>query len=149
MRVTKASTYHQDKVEVYGQWLDTLAEWDFFATWTTREPWTAKAWRRAISRYLSDVRASSYFWGLESHRSGYLHAHGLIKDDSGQLTSRFLWKTSFDRFGRSKIILFDPGKGATKYVSKYCFKAHHSDVFDWDFKVGKFPITPVPRGLTV
>ena len=150
-------------IDEYGNWLNQLSgehPWSFFITATcpAGEKRTARSWRRSMERtmlqpYLDGIFVVSRgFWGLERHKSGAFHAHGLIQvhdrfgcylDGSGdawekQTESQIatdIWSVLFDRFGRSECIPFDPDKGASFYVSKYCFKDITGRELDWDFHV--------------
>ena len=89
-------------------------------------------------------REPGYFVGSET--GGHLHRehlHGLlfIPPDEGQrdlwgdvwpIREKYLrkraWEWWFKHYGRALILPFDPGKGATHYVTKYVTKA----LSDWD-----------------
>lgn len=116
-----------------GDWLDTLAPWTFWFTFTYRYAPSLPTVRRTMSRWTADVKPSLVFWGSESGPcTGRNHVHGLLYFDPDRLNEPLLgavairpaalWKSAFLRFGRSAVDTFDPEKGATHYVSKYVTK---------------------------
>lgn len=139
--------------EEYGQWLDELVlpwSWDYFITVTAPagENRTAGAWRRTMNR-ICKARYDSYFhshffWALERHKSGQLHAHALLRlwhmGSYGSLNDDMTNPRDHIRnmifakcilTGRSQVMSFDPKLAATHYVSKYVVK--EADGVDWDF----------------
>ena len=121
------STIHY--AEEVGNWLDTLAPWDFWATFTYRYPPSLPAVRRSIERFSAEVSPSLMFWGSESGAcTGRNHVHALLhfgKPDLGfvaPVSAHALWSVAFRRFGRSHVDAFEPERGASHYVAKYVSK---------------------------
>lgn len=120
----------------FGSWLNRLqycdqdpskeltAPWDYWTTWTFREPRTSRAIRRAIEAHIERIGASRAFWGIEAGKvNGRLHGHGLLHF-ARQIPpqAEAIWKDWFKRHGRAHVDEFDQEKGATHYVSEYVSK---------------------------
>lgn len=96
---------------------------------------SAKSWRRGLHDLHEYAGSRRLFWGLEAHRSGALHVHGLIELPV-DVRKPGLEKAEWDRlrkfctakFGRSDIERYDRDLGAAHYVSKYVAK----ELNDWD-----------------
>lgn len=115
--------------------------WDWFVTITWRQDITDYgAWRR-IRAWLCWLEREARnhvgaYIAVEYHRwrSGpnYLvpHAHLLVLGVA-HLQRTAVWKRTYERHGRARILPYDPTKGASHYVSKYVAK----EVFErgeWD-----------------
>lgn len=116
-----------------GQWLDGVAEWDYWLTITFRYAPSLPSVRRSMERFSDQVNPSLFFWGSESGPcTGRNHVHGLLHFDQSKLnfppTPSAVWNVAFQRFGRTHVDKFDPQKGATHYVAKYVSKT----ISDWD-----------------
>src|SRR5688500_18407325 len=104
-------------------WIDFLGryEWRFFATLTSRYPNTSKRlvseFRRFIRRLERISKGDvSWFYAIESGRSGIQHIHALIAP-SVALPAKILeaeW-----RLGFSHIRTFDPLHGASYVVKEF------------------------------
>ena len=116
--------------------------WDWFVTITFRdEPTDYGAWRRTYAWLRSLEKSARRHVGayivIEYHRwragRNYMvpHSHLLVTGVAG-LKRTVVWKRTFDRYGRTRILPYDPQKGASYYVAKYVAK----EVFErgeWDF----------------
>ena len=122
-----------------GNWLDTLAPWNFWCTFTYRYPPSLPAVRRSMCRFNEEISPSLMFWGSESGAcTGRNHVHALLYFDENRISmplfgavpisSRAIWSKAFKRFGRSHVDVFDPERGASHYVAKYVSKR----LSDWD-----------------
>ncbi len=130
---------HSTYATEVGNWLDTLAPWNFWCTFTYRYPPSLPAVRRSMCRFDEEVSPSLMFWGSESGAcTGRNHVHALLYFDDNRLSmplfgavpisARAIWAKGFKRFGRSHVDTFDPERGASHYVSKYVSKR----ISDWD-----------------
>lgn len=128
-----ASEFRWRKIlpEAYGAWLDGLAPWSWFVTVTFRDrngyaP-TSDGGIRAIEGWLRDLGKMAgapigFVIGEEFGPLGNrFHCHLLVCGVS-HLSRRFWWYEAYRRFGRARILPFDPKRGATFYVSKYVAK---------------------------
>jgi hypothetical protein len=130
----------------YGEWLDTFT-WHWFATLTFRLPPSSRTSLNHFRRFARDLgrlaeRGPGYFVGSETgglHGREHLHAllyfppprNGDLFHTHGEgirALRSVAWKWWFDRYGRALILDYDPGKGASHYVTKYCTKT----LADWD-----------------
>ena len=116
-----------------GNWLDTLAPWNFWCTFTYRYPPSLPAVRRSMCRFNEEISPSLMFWGSESGAcTGRNHVHALLYFDENRISMPLLgevpisayglWSKAFKRFGRSHVDVFDRKLGASHYVSKYVSK---------------------------
>jgi hypothetical protein len=92
---------------------------------------------RRFKRYLKLVKEKfdvnkgfDYFVAYERHQTGYFHIHGLIGGVSG-ITDSDMWEVWFKKYGRAKVVTYEPGKGATHYLTKYVTK----ELCGWDIKI--------------
>lgn len=121
--------------DALGEWLDDM-EWDYWATWTFREPRSARSIRRAVEAHIDRIGASRAFWGIESGKvNGRLHVHGLLHF-SRQIPpqAEAIWQDWHQRHGRAHIDQYDSDSGAAHYVSKYVTK----DIADYDLQGAQF-----------
>jgi len=118
---------------VAADWSDWLNqhEWDYFCTFTAKYHLTLASARRAMDIALDRVcrgEKAMAFWCAEefNQRSGY-HLHALIRSD---YRAKEIWQWWFDRYGRARILLFDPKLGGSHYVAKYvCKKVVDYDIY--------------------
>ena len=104
-------------------WDDFLRErtWTHCATLTTEAPMTATALRRAFERFQREVARLAvgpvpFFYSVEcGERAGRLHVHALL-GGTAHLTTRDI--ASRWQHGHTRVLIYDPSRGATGYVSK-------------------------------
>ena len=130
----------QNRAQQMGDWLSRF-NWDWFVTLTFRdEPSDYGAWNRAYAwlRWLerSLRRRVGAYIVVEYHRyragPNYMvpHVHLLVTGVAGsQRTS--VWERTFQRYGRARILPYDPKLGASYYVAKYVAKEAFSRG-EWD-----------------
>jgi len=134
---------HSTYATEVGNWLDSLAPWTFWCTFTFRYSPSLPSVRRSMEKFNVDVSPTLFFWGSESGAcTGRNHVHALLYFDSQRLhsplfgelpiSSRAIWQKAFNRFGRSHVDEFEAEKGASHYVSKYVSK----QISDWDILHG-------------
>lgn len=127
--------------DTFGNWLSQYP-WNFWATLTFRfkVEKTLNA-KRYFHRWLSQVSKKygvrpSYFFAVEFFASGESnHIHSLLYLPHNDLFHKNpyiepAWRMWFERYGRARIEVYDPGKGARYYLAKYITK----DIHDWDFE---------------
>ena len=134
--------------EDLGRWLDTLTDWDAWATLTFRTPSPEGAARRipgwpgsgpspdrAAYHYRSWITGlgrgapTPTFYAVEKGRGGRVHLHALLGLGDGSVTRKSLWRSWFTRYGRCQLQRFDPALGATHYITKYLTKSpEHWDI---------------------
>jgi len=115
----------------YATWLQTF-HWDYFFTVTfrspRREPYYAM---KGVWTELKKYNVGRAFLGVEPHRTGDLHIHGIM---SGM---PFPWKPEislpwdifdglFHKFGRSKVEACNSNELVTNYCAKYILKEQSS-----------------------
>lgn len=123
--------------QAWGTWLSGLADWNWFATLTFRDPpadrpgWTrvgwkysGKAWNTFINQVglakglhdVSWVRCREYqYW------RGVPHFHALVAGVS-ELRRDEAWQFWFENYGIARILPYDPQLGAGFYLCKYVTK---------------------------
>ncbi len=114
--------------EVYGEFISTLAPWDWFVTLTFREAIVSDLAVARIKEWLADLQADvggkSIGWLLAEEFGrvgGRYHCHLLLTGVAKQ-SRKFWWSEAFRRFGRSEIRPFDPKQAAAFYAAKYAAK---------------------------
>lgn len=129
----RATPSGPDAVQQYGDWLEELAEWDYWCTLTFRWDVSERTARRYIERWLEKVQPSLMWWGTERGRLGRVHIHGLISFGHYEYgpSAHQLWDSW--PHGRSQFDQFDAGRGASHYVGKYVTK----DAADYDVSVNR------------
>ncbi len=114
--------------EAYGEFIVSLAAWDWFCTITFRNEVTDSA--RAVAEvkaWLDLVRreAGLNFAYLIAEELGALggrfHCHILVADVRF-LNRGFWWKEAYRRFGRSRIEPCERARAASFYAAKYSAK---------------------------
>jgi len=117
--------------QVYSDWLQTK-HWDYFFTTTFRsprkEPYYAlnHCWHELKNHHVARA-----FIGVEPHKSGDLHLHGLLAGRGGGWQPEIklpwdIWEGLFERFGRSKVEACNSQEAVTAYCAKYVLKAQSS-----------------------
>ena len=136
----------QELKQAWGKWLSGLADWDWYATLTFRDPsdpdrpgWTKPGWayaKGAWGRFVQSlpIPLGEPIWvrmfELQRWR-GVPHIHALIggvKD----LRRDEAWAWWFKRYGLARILPYDPSLGAGYYLCKYVVK----ELGDIDFSGG-------------
>jgi len=114
--------------EAYGEFISTLALWDWFVTLTFREAIVRDLAVTRIEAWLADIQAAvggkQIGWLLAEEfgrMGGRYHCHLLVTGVEGQ-TRKFWWSEAFRRFGRSEIRPFNPEQAAAFYAAKYAAK---------------------------
>jgi len=129
-RRKKISDPYQKKV---GDWLDSMAPWDFWFTITFRYPPSLPTVRRSMGRFAGSLSPTLMFWGSESGPcTGRNHVHGLLYFDENRISmpllgavpisAKGIWTKAFRAYGRTHVNAFDPERGAAHYVGKYVTK---------------------------
>lgn len=117
---------HQVIQEAYSEYLQSY-KWDFFYTITTRNKYGSDiTLQRSIERWAANSHVRRAFVAIENGKAtGRLHSHGLIKMAGPGNYPEFspvLWKSAFDRFGRSTIEPIRALGDVSSYCSKYVLK---------------------------
>jgi len=114
--------------EAYGEFISTLAEWDWFVTITFKEITARDLAVARIEEWLADIQGAvggkQIGWLLAEEFGrigGRYHCHLLLTGVQNQ-QRKFWWREAFRRFGRSEITPFDPEKAAAFYAAKYAAK---------------------------
>jgi len=114
--------------EAYGEFISSLAEWDWFVTITFREIAARDLATARIEEWLADIQATAggkqIGWLLAEEFGrigGRYHCHLLVAGVVNQ-TRKFWWSEAFRRFGRSEIRPFNPEQAAAFYAAKYAAK---------------------------
>jgi len=145
----KPSESASDIRSSYAEWLQEY-NWDYFCTVTFRLPRVnPQPALNVVWKALQPHNVGRAFLAAEHHLvSDNLHIHGILAgyhpDWSPQMSLPWdIWKTCFDRFGRSKIDLVGSHEAVTAYCAKYVLKGTsradyygvYGDAFCW--KEGK------------
>jgi len=114
--------------EAYGQFISTVAEWDWFVTITFREIIVRDLAVARIEEWLADIQGAvggkQIGWLLAEEfgrMGGRYHCHLLVTGVARQ-SRKFWWSEAFRRFGRSEIRVFNPEQAAAFYAAKYAAK---------------------------
>jgi hypothetical protein len=129
---------YQRSLEVRSKVVDiaSTVNWEFYVTGTyrlenaTKSIYTVKRRIFSMMNYFRDREGGkgvSYFIGIEKHRTGMLHWHGLIGRGLNA-TKEEIFKFMFEKYGRSTVVEYEPGKGAEHYITKYIIK----NLCEWD-----------------
>jgi len=127
----------------WAKWLNELP-WDMYHTLTFKDRTAPEQAEKEFHRYVRRINERLYGkryrkkgtainWAraLEYQKRGVIHFHCLTNGTMPVKYSdlRHLWNTVSDNTGFSYIEKYDPGKGATAYLSKYVVKDGDIDVF--------------------
>ena len=114
--------------EAYGEFISTLAGWDWFVTITFREITVRDLAVARIEEWLADIQGAvggkQIGWLLAEEFGrvgGRYHCHLLVTGVVNQ-TRKFWWREAFRQFGRSEIRPFDREQAAAFYAAKYAAK---------------------------
>ena len=118
-----------------GDWL-TEFEWDCWCTWTFDERFgpTGPSPDRCLyhtRRWVEHLPgpACGYFLAVERGTGGRVHSHGLLRlPDPPTPSRKSLWAAWLDRYGRCRVLPYDPDRGAAYYIAKYITK----EPLGWD-----------------
>jgi hypothetical protein len=107
-------------------WLDGF-NWTYFGTFTFRKPiMNPLVAKSHFEAFLKPFKAN-FFCAVERFYLGHeCHLHALIFSDA---KARDLWRVWFSRYGRARVLSFEPSRGAAYYLTKYVTK----ELCDWDF----------------
>ncbi len=114
--------------EAYGEFISSLAEWNWFVTITFKEITVRDLAVTRIEEWLADIQGAvggkQIGWLLAEEFGrigGRYHCHLLVTGVLSQ-QRQFWWREAFRRFGRSEIKPFDPEQAAAFYAAKYAAK---------------------------
>jgi len=125
-----------DICQAFGQWLDGITDWEWYATLTFRDPadparpdWTRIGWKAAqtaLNRFHHDLVMESdanpsWVAVMEMQRRGVPHWHMLVANVPDQ--RRMDWVDWWwDNFGIARILPYQAELGARYYLGKYLMK---------------------------
>jgi hypothetical protein len=139
------NTERQELKQAWGDFLGKMANWDWFATLTFRDPgpgngnWTKPGWgyaKNAFKGFVAAVQpvlgAAEYVRMFELQKErGVPHIHALLS--SPELPRRDeAWAWWWGRYGFARILPYDHKLGARYYLCKYISK----DIADIEFSPG-------------
>lgn len=138
----------EDLRTAYAGWLQQY-QWDYFFTTTFRSPRREPYYAlKNVWSELEKHRVARAFIGVEPHRTGDLHLHGILAGLGADwvlgidLPSN-IWSALFKRFGRSKVEACNNHDAVSLYCAKYILKAQNSvidhygvfgDKYSWNLK---------------
>ncbi len=127
----------QELKQAWGDWVKDMANWDWYATLTFREPspeevargYTQRGWKYADTAWNKFLGALPAPLGVEhwfrafepSKWRGVPHIHALISG-TGELRRDEAWDWWFARYGFARILPYDRQLGAGYYLCKYVTK---------------------------
>lgn len=133
--------------QAWGDWLSSLASWEWFVTMTFKDPeggldgtWTKPGWghaRRAWEALVARARPGlgELTWvrmfELQGWR-GVPHIHGLVAGVDPTVRRLDLVDWAWGAYGMTRVLPYDPARGARFYLCKYVTK----DLADIDFSPG-------------
>jgi len=131
------STTKQDLKQAWGAWISGLANWDWYATLTFRDPepeelargYTKRGWGYAVKAYKRFVEALPAPLGVGhwvrmfeyQQERGVPHVHALLSGVQ-DLRRDEAWSWWFQRYGLARILPYDNKLGAGYYLCKYVTK---------------------------
>jgi len=122
--------------QAWGDWLSTLADWEWFVTMTFRDPprssgtWTRPGWGYAKGAWEAFRKAQQPPLGelawvrcfeMQQWR-GVPHIHALVANSDPAIT---LWEMKawcWRNYGMARVLPYDPTLGAGHYLCKYLTK---------------------------
>ena len=123
--------------QAFGNWLDGMAAWDWYATLTFRDPadprfpnWTKIGWKSAHNALnklnsalirLEDSSNPVWVAVMELQARGVPHWHALVSNVAGERRMDWVdwW---FNRYGIARILPYQQELGARYYLGKYLTK---------------------------
>lgn len=127
---------HDSLTGAFGEWLENMAEWEWYATLTFRDPqdprypnWTKIGWisahnalRKLNSAFVSATDTNPLWVAcMELQQRGVPHWHLLVGNTLGE--RRLYWKDWWDqRYGYARIFAYEKQLGARYYLGKYLTK---------------------------
>jgi len=130
--------------QAWGDWLTTLANWEWFVTMTLRDPpgpgtWTRpgwatakRAWREFTGLCRPAVGRLRWVRCFEIQRDrGVPHVHALMANMDGLVRRMDMVDWAWERWGIARVLEYDCRLGAGYYLSKYLTK----DIADIDFSM--------------
>lgn len=110
-------------IQQYGDWIEELAEWDYWTTLTFRDEFSISSARRAGEHFMKAVNPSTAWWAIENGTiGGRTHIHSLMAFGHDRPDASHIWHRWYKRHGRAEVDRFDKKRGAAHYVGKYVTK---------------------------
>jgi len=121
----------------FGHWIDGMTEWDWYATFTFRDPadprfpnWTKVGWKSAHNALVTwhnalcgelDYINPVWIACMELQQRGVPHWHLLVDNVSDQRRMDWVdwW---YEHYGIARILPYDRELGARYYLGKYLTK---------------------------
>jgi len=124
--------------QAFGEWIDGMAPWEWYATLTFRDPknpryptWTKVGWKSAHnalnklnSALITELDYSNPTWVacMELQQRGVPHWHALFANTGEQ--RRMSWVDWwYEHYGIARILQYEEKLGARYYLGKYLQKA--------------------------
>ena len=131
------SNTREEISQQWGHWVDGMADWEWYATFTFRNPedprfpgWTQIGWKSAQNALRSfnnalvmELDYINPIWVAvgETQARGTPHWHSLVSNVSDQ--RRMSWVDWwYDHYGIARILPYDRELGARFYLGKYLTK---------------------------
>lgn len=133
-RVQALKRAYEEKLLHMGVFVERLAQWKVFGTFTFRWVASVDSAKRCFERF---IRARlpgnvSVFWVIEVHPGGHgAHAHALF--DRTDWPRKEMWEAWFKRYGRARIEPLRSFRGREYCASKYVCK----DTSWWSYRLSK------------
>lgn len=133
-RVEALKRAYEEKLLHMGAFVERLAVWKVFGTFTFRWCATVDSAKRCFERFLRARLPSSVsaFWVVEVHPGGHgAHVHALF--DRTDWPRKEMWEAWFKRYGRARIEPLRSFRGREYCASKYVCK----DTSWWSYRLSK------------
>ena len=134
-RLDYDSTTTEELRQAWGDWLSTLADWQWFVTMTLRDPenagtWTKPGWasaKRAWVEFQNLARPAlgelTWVRMFELTRDrGVPHIHALVGNTDPSVRRMDMVDWAWNRWGIARVLEYDPQLGARFYLCKYVTK---------------------------
>lgn len=122
--------------QAWGDWLPSLAPWEWFVTMTLRDPapndrgWTKPGWasaKRAWNEFVGLARPplGGLTWVRMFEVQGWRgvpHIHALVGNCDPSVRRLDLVDWAWQRWGMTRVLEYDPSLGARFYLCKYVTK---------------------------
>ena len=127
--------YGDENVQAYGDWIADMAKWDWYGTFTFRNPtsellanknFTKISYGSAVKTFdlfmekLTSLNGRPFYWVRVTEDSKWRsapHFHALI-GGAGYLKPYEVERIWYPMAGIAKVYDYDPFKGAAQYLSK-------------------------------